>query len=92
MIVAPAPVCLLIMFLQPGEVLVLVMVLFGPHPIRPVFVIVPVMFVVMGSIVINTIVVIVVMLIVTLVLVIVAILREHNPGRDRDGRYQSGGC
>jgi hypothetical protein len=82
MIVAPTPIRLLVLFPHFGKVFVLAMVLLRPHPIRLVFVVIPVVIVIMGSIVVDTIIVMVVAM-------VVMVLSKHRGWRDCNWRDES---
>ena len=53
MLVAPAPVCLLIVFVEPGKCFVFAMVLFSIHAIRLIFLSIPLMIVVVLFVVVG---------------------------------------
>ena len=53
MIVTPAPIGLLIVLIQPGEIAVLTMVLLVVHAVRPVFVAIPLMIVVVFFVMVS---------------------------------------
>src|SRR5580704_7551018 len=52
MFVAPVPICLLIVFLEPGKIAIFAMVLFGVHAVRLILMIVPFMIVIVFLVVV----------------------------------------